>query len=342
LAKQGKRTPEHIRNFVIGVKANAPGLSHRQIADRVEEKFGEGAKIDKSTIGRILGEGNRQWREQSTPEVIRIEDPQRLPGRGRVVLADWEKEHTKELFYFGQRVRDRLSPYGVKELVQLGKGVQQGELWAGRPDPFQSDQPIDHLEKKVEEEWGAIRYDVREHPLFKDFQEHLAGHPCWPALEQMEVSFQEQRKAWGQAYLRVLNKIKKKLAELKRSDIDAQPIANSLMAYAYEEGKLEFSYERDRSNQRGQDYCYLKLGAFNVGHEEDPEGLKPIEDPERLKPIIDVHRELKEKVLSWKVIETFQKRHADGWGKIKGFQECLGSDAQLRKSLLESRCESCP
>jgi hypothetical protein len=230
----------------------------------------------------------------------------------------------------------------VKELVQLGKGVQQGELWAGQPDPFQSDQPIDHLEKKVEEEWGAIRYDVREHPLFKDFQEHLAGHPCWPALERVEVSFQEQRKAWGQAYAKVLNRVKKKLAGSSIPDIDAQPIANSLMAYAYEEGKLEFSYEMDNHNESGRIYWYLKLGAFNVGHEEDPEGLKPIEDLERLKPIIEVHRALKERVLSWKSIRTFQQRNADLRGKVEEFQKDLSSDAQLRKLLLESRCESCP
>jgi hypothetical protein len=247
--------------------------------------------------------------------------------------GSWKEEHTKELFYFGQRLGDRLSPHSVRELVQPGVGVQQGELWVGQPNPFLSDQPIDHLEKRVEEEWGALRYDARKHSLFENFQEHLAGHPCWPALEQMEVSFQEQRKAWGQAYVRVLNKIKKKLAELKRSDIDAQPIANSLMAYAYEEGKLEFSYELDSSEQSGRVYWYLKLGAFNVGHEEDPETLKPI---------IELHRELKEKVLSWKSIRTFQQRNADVRGKVEEFQKYLSSDAQLRKLLLESRCESWP
>jgi hypothetical protein len=221
----------------------------------------------------------------------------------------------------------------VKELVQLGTEVNQGKLWAGRPDSFLSDQPVDHLEKKVEEEWGVGRYDVREHPLFEGFCQHLVGHPCWPALEQVEVSFQAQQQAWQQACAMVLDEVKKKLAESSLSDIDAQPIANSLMAYAYEEGKLEFSDELDSHIENGRVYWYLKLGAWNVGHEEDPE---------RLKPIIELHRELKEKVLSWEVIQIYQQRNADAWRKVKKFQDHLGSDAQLRRLLLESRCEACP
>ncbi|MBM3943370.1 MAG: helix-turn-helix domain-containing protein [SAR202 cluster bacterium] len=54
MAKQGKRTPKAIQDFVIAAKANAPGLTYSQIADRVTEKYGQAASIDRTTVGRIL------------------------------------------------------------------------------------------------------------------------------------------------------------------------------------------------------------------------------------------------------------------------------------------------
>ena len=54
MAKQGKQTLDVIKRFVIDTKRNASDLTQAQIADRVAGKFGEDARIDKSTIGRIL------------------------------------------------------------------------------------------------------------------------------------------------------------------------------------------------------------------------------------------------------------------------------------------------
>ena len=52
--KQGRPTPKRIREFVEETKRNAPALTHRYITDQVVAKFGEEARIDQTTVGRIL------------------------------------------------------------------------------------------------------------------------------------------------------------------------------------------------------------------------------------------------------------------------------------------------
>ena len=54
MGQRGKETPKVIRDFVVRTNQPPTGLSQRQIADRVEKRFGEKSKIDKSTVGRIL------------------------------------------------------------------------------------------------------------------------------------------------------------------------------------------------------------------------------------------------------------------------------------------------
>ena len=49
---QGQETPKVTRDFILKTKQNAPGLTHQQISDKVEEKFG--TRIDKSTVGKII------------------------------------------------------------------------------------------------------------------------------------------------------------------------------------------------------------------------------------------------------------------------------------------------
>lgn len=61
MAKQGKRTPDVIRSFVIETHENAPDLTQAQIADRVRARYGDAAAIEKSTVGNFL----RESRESS-------------------------------------------------------------------------------------------------------------------------------------------------------------------------------------------------------------------------------------------------------------------------------------
>ena len=46
MSKQGKRIPRVIRNFVSELSRSAPSLSQREIAAKVQEQFGEDARIE--------------------------------------------------------------------------------------------------------------------------------------------------------------------------------------------------------------------------------------------------------------------------------------------------------
>jgi len=54
MAIQGERIPQHVREFIEEKKRNSPGLSYPKIVELVVDKYGKGARIDKSTVGRIV------------------------------------------------------------------------------------------------------------------------------------------------------------------------------------------------------------------------------------------------------------------------------------------------
>ena len=54
MAIQGKTIEPDVRAFVLEKKKHLPRLTNRKIADLVVDEYGEGAKIDRSTVGRII------------------------------------------------------------------------------------------------------------------------------------------------------------------------------------------------------------------------------------------------------------------------------------------------
>ena len=54
MGQQGRETPDALKSFVVMTYRNAPKLTQRQIADRMAAEFGDDARIDQSTVGRIL------------------------------------------------------------------------------------------------------------------------------------------------------------------------------------------------------------------------------------------------------------------------------------------------
>jgi excisionase family DNA binding protein len=81
--------------------------------------------------------------------------------------ANWRDEHIRELFYFGQCLGEWLRPYVLRELVLPDMVVNQDDLWFHKSDLLRSSPPTDHIEMRVEKEWGVGRYNGREHPLFE-------------------------------------------------------------------------------------------------------------------------------------------------------------------------------
>ena len=90
---QGKQTAPEIKAFIVETKANAPELSMRLIADRVVSKFGEKAKVDKSTVGKILQRiGAASW---STGQLTTLTSGNR-DGQRKRDLESWVRGNFKE------------------------------------------------------------------------------------------------------------------------------------------------------------------------------------------------------------------------------------------------------
>ena len=88
--KQGKRTPSVVRKFILDTKRNAPGLSARQIVDRVVGRFGEDAGLDKSTVTSIIrGAGSGRGSESSSTAIGKAMSRAYEPGDGHLTKIRW-------------------------------------------------------------------------------------------------------------------------------------------------------------------------------------------------------------------------------------------------------------
>ncbi len=278
--------------------------------------------------------------ELTTAEETRTHD--QLPGElkdGKLGLPGADPElgpHRRELYYFGQRLRDRLelaTPLEMAEALANGNGLA---MWSGRPDWLTAKPPRDAEEENVEQEWGFGRYDARTHSLFPAFQQHLAGHPCWAALEQVEGSFRKYVEACQKAYSKVLEEINERLGDL--AEREAKAMAESLLTDAYYRvttcsGGLEFTYEPQRTQDKNQVWWYLQLGSWAIGH---------VEEPVALEPLARVHKELVTVLPSKAELKTLGETTQLAQKTIEEWRRALSPDARLRKLVVNGHCELCP
>ena len=124
-----------------------------------------------------------------------------------------------------------------------------------------------------------MRYDASRHSFFAALKQHLAGHPCWEALEEVESGFREYKDACQRAHTAVLEGVREGLPDLP--EWDAKAMANSLLVDAYYRvaglsRESEFSYDPKRVQDNAGVRWHLQLGAWGVGYAEDPAMLKPL------------------------------------------------------------------
>ncbi len=244
--------------------------------------------------------------------------------------------HRREIFYFGQRLRDCLNlatPLEMAEALANGNGLA---MWSGRPDWLTAKPPRDAEEENVEQEWGFDRYDARTHPLFPAFQQHLAGHPCWVAMGQLGTAFSGYREACQQAYTTVFEEINERLGDL--AEREAKAMAESLLMDAYyrvttPSGGLEFSYEPEKTQEKDQARWHLQLGAWSVGHAEEPAALQPL---------ALVHKELVAVLPLRAELKTLGEASRTARQAIEELRRSLSPDARLRKLVLDGHCDLCP
>ena len=143
------------------------------IEARVEARYGEGAVIDKSTAGKILRRDLDQPSHEGSSD-----------GQAGSFERDQELEsHRRELYYFGQRFRDRLvlpAPHQVlTEWITASSEEEEPVLWSGRPAiPTRDPAEMSEEEWNVEEGWRGGPFNAGTHPLFPSFRDHLGEKIC--------------------------------------------------------------------------------------------------------------------------------------------------------------------
>lgn len=271
--------------------------------------------------------------EVPSQDTVRREVTMRLaraegsPGQLDLTGVDthWVRKHISELFYFGQRLRDRLGLLLPLDAAALDPDEKRLNLWSSDVHAITGAKG-----------WALGNYDARGDLLFASLQQHLAGNPCWTILKQVEDSFHDYQKACARAYRRVREEISKQLPALADPDIEAA-MADSLFVNACYRAEgasdIAFSYEPNKTQQGDKVWWYLQLGAWGVGHTEDPAALRPLASVHKeLNTALPVAGEFKE------LIEVKQAAHQ----ATQQFRRDLSPDALLRKLILDGRCDLCP
>ncbi len=264
-------------------------------------------------------------REAPPPEDNKIQS--RTPG-----VAHEAALHLRELVHFGRCLRDRLSLWLPDEAAGPFAGGDALAMWGGRTG---LEAPRGVAEENVESEWRFGRYDASRHSFFAALKQHLAGHPCWGALEAVESGFREYRDACQRAHTAVLEGVREGLPDL--AEWDAKAMANSLLVDAYYRvvglsGGSEFSYDPKRAQDNAGVRWHLQLGAWGVGYAEDPAMLKPL---------ALVHSQLAAAMPFRAELRALGEAGRAARRAIGEFQQLLSPDARLRKLVLNGHCDLC-
>ena len=123
MGKQGVRTPDPIKRFIVETDRNAPELTNQQIADRVASRFGPASKLDRATVGRLRNKSGAGRRSPAQ------DDPS-----GRIIPEVWPHgflNGSKETLRGEAAVRwvtDRPQQRGDGFSLDLGKEVVVREV----------------------------------------------------------------------------------------------------------------------------------------------------------------------------------------------------------------------
>jgi hypothetical protein len=319
----GERT---LVRYAQADKGFREGLSTHEVAAKTGWKSGQIEKFRPWWREAFSTEG----KEAALPSISEVPI-----GERRENIPDPELgPHSRELFYYGLRLRDRLSPcYPISglEIGATGKQLEHLDIWEGRSGWQFDETPEEFEERKVEAEWGAGRYDARTHSVFLLFKGHLADQPCWDKLDQVKESYMQFRQAFQLASEAAALKVRQRLPDLPIPWAEA--MTNSIMRDAWSRvtapsGGLAFSY-RTRNTDEG---FYLQLGAWTVG---------PAPEAAQLQPLALAHRELILELPSLGEIQVLGKSTKAVNQLVVEFQEMLRPDAFMRKLFSSGHCNYC-
>jgi hypothetical protein len=310
---------------VIEAKRNAPGLTQRQLADQVEGKFGEVARIDKSTVGRILRREGDQISHSAG-------------GNRPTVRSETEPElgrHRRELYYFGQRFRDRIflpTPHQVLTKWLTTTDGAEKTFWNGRPAiPVRDHAKMSEEEWNVEQGWGSGPFEARTHPLFPSFRDHLAEERMWRDFERLESQAKDYLRRCVAAYECAVMMVKANLPGLPVVDVES--IAMSVVAGAHrnaspEASNMDFSYAIENEQAGDEVWWTLRLGAWTIRSDQRDD----------LHSLIDIHKSLLAQATEWEELSAVRQHEAVCLDIINTVRGALTPDSKLLRLIRSGSC----
>ena len=156
MGKQGRRTPKAVEDRVVEIARVSPSLSQPEISERVESELGIGARVDKSTVGRIL----------KRAKVRRAADP----GGEDALLA--RESHWPALRQTAEELR-----------IQSTEGVPFAQVldFPWRTFDYNGGLDISLTGRRI-----FVSLTSEESALFGALKEHLPTHPAWHTLKTWE------------------------------------------------------------------------------------------------------------------------------------------------------------
>ena len=156
MGKRGRRTPKAVEDRIVEIARVSPSLSQADIAKRAESELGMGARVDKSTVGRIL----------KRAKLGRAADP----GGEDALLA--RESHWPALRQTAEELR-----------IQCNGGVPFAQVldFPWRTLDYNGGLAISLTGRRVH-----VSLTSEESALFGALKEHLPTHPAWHTLKTWE------------------------------------------------------------------------------------------------------------------------------------------------------------
>ncbi|MDP2950234.1 MAG: hypothetical protein Q8P22_11930 [Chloroflexota bacterium] len=250
---------------------------------------------------------------------------------------DWRPDpelgpHRRELFYFGQRLRDLACVPSPDELAKATAEESESGMWRPWPSGLLAEPPQDREEEAVARAWGCWGYDAQTHPLFPAFRQHLGDHRCWEGLGRMEEAFRAYGEGCRGTHRAILEEIQKRLPDIPGDSMGVMATPLLVDGLRRKQAMAGLTLSCGPSRESGQDRYRATYGAWWLA----------LDDEEQAQRVTGVLRELSSLPPIETGLHALAKAAEEAEQARAQFQGALSPDALLRKLVLIGRCGWCP
>ncbi|MDP3061860.1 MAG: hypothetical protein Q8O40_01415 [Chloroflexota bacterium] len=240
--------------------------------------------------------------------------------------------HMRELFYFGQRLRDLASVPLPYEVVKATAEERDSAMWRPWPSGALAEPPQDREEAAVASAWGSWGYDARTHPLFPAFRQHLGDHRCWESLGRLEEAFRAYGEGCLGTYRAILKELQRRLPDIPGDGPGVMATPLLMDGLRRKQALAGLTLSCGLSGESGQDRYRVTYGAWSLS----------LGDEKQAQRMTSVLRESSSLPPIKAELDALAKTAEDADQARAEFQEALSPDALLRKLIIIGRCDWCP